>query len=172
MKRKSYWLSLLALLMIVTLSVQPALAYFTSNTSATGSATLNLGYTTEITEDVKDLVKTVTIQNTKGNPVWVRAIAYCGETFELTVSGWGSTVGRNEWVYYGEPIAEGEATAALTVAVTGIPEDSEFPVKSFNVSVQYECIPVETYDADGNPVAPLAADWENSELVIVGTSTP
>ena len=166
MRQKSYWLSLLALVLILTLSVQPALAYFTDSTQAAGSVEFFAGSKVKITEEVKDLVKTVTITNTEGSPVWVRAIAYVGSAFSLEVSGWGSTVGSDTWVYYGSPIAEGEATSGLKVAVTKIPKSSDMPMTSFNVGVQFESIPVE-YDANGNPITPTADDWKNNTLDVV-----
>ena len=166
MRRKSYWLSLLALVLILTLSVQPALAYFTDSTQAAGSVELYFGSKTEITEEVKDLVKTVTITNTEGAPVWVRAVAYVGSAFELEVSGWGSPAGSDTWVYYGVPIAAGEATTGLKVAVTKIPSSSDYSMKSFNVGVQFESIPVEYY-ANGDPITPTADDWANKTLDVV-----
>ena len=64
MKRKTLFLSLLALVLIVCAMVQPALAYFTANTQADGKIPLNFGYETKIEEGYEDFVKTVTIQNT------------------------------------------------------------------------------------------------------------
>ena len=163
MRQKSYWLSLLALILILCACIQPAWAYFTDSTQAAGSVKLYTRSEIEITEEVKDLVKTVTITNTEGAPVWVRAIAYIGSDFDLEVSGWGDPVGSDSWVYYGEPIAEGEATTGLSVAVTKIPSSNDYSMKSFNVGVQFESIPVE-YDAKGDPIPPVPADWENNTL--------
>ena len=170
MKRKSYWLSLLALILILTAAVQPALAYFTANAQADGAVPLALGSVTEITEKVTGLTKSVQIQNKEGRPVWIRAIAYIGSTFDLEVSGWGSTgAGSGEWVYYGDPVYAGEFTAPLSVTVTGIPTSDEYIMTSFNVSVQYESIPVE-FDSKGEPIQPSAADWATP--LDTGTTTP
>ena len=160
MRQKSYWLSLLALVLILCACIQPAWAYFTSNTEAAGSVKLYTKSEVEITEEAKGLVKTVTIANTEGSPVWVRAIAYIGSDFGLTVSGWGSTVGGNTWVYYSDPLyAGGDPASALTVKVTDIPASAE-NMTSFNVGVQFESIPVE-YDTNGDPIPHVSADWES-----------
>lgn len=181
MNRKSFWLSLLALVLILTFTVSPALAYFTSNARSDGAVPLTLGTETRIEESVKDLEKTVTIVcDNDSNPVWVRAAAYAGEGFDLSVGGTGWTAGSDGWWYYdtylyvapdqnpnGAP-GPTQIASTLTVEVTGIPTYDEFPVQDFNVSVQYECIPVE-YGADGQA---LPADWSNQALIISGTSSP
>ncbi len=181
MKQKCYWLSLLALVLILSLAVTPALAYFTSNARADGAKPLNLGTQTHIEEYVKDLEKSVIIScDNDSNPVWVRAIAYVGEGFTLSVGGSGWTARSDGWYYYGSYlyVAPGHDPAAapgptqiantFTVAVTGIPTYDEFPVQDFNVSVQYECIPVE-FGADGQA---LPADWTNQALIVNGSSSP
>ena len=172
MKQKSYWLSLLALVLILTLSLQPALAYFTDSTQAAGSVKLYLENETEITEGIEGLTKTVQIKNTKGNPVWIRATAYAGSVFTLEVSGWGSSyIGSGTecpWFYYADPVyADGDPTDGLIVKVTP-PDSKDYPMTSFNVGVQYESIPVE-YDTKGNPIKPETDDWEwpNNKLDVV-----
>ena len=170
MKHKNYWMSLLALVLILTAAVQPALAYFTANSRADGSVPLTLGSTTEIQEEVVDLTKSVTIQNTKGDPVWIRAIAYAGQSFTLEVGGdnWTGS-GARTWIYYNDPVPAGSATAPLTVKVVDIPTSEEYVMTSFNVSVQYESIPVQ-YDENGNVIAPSASDWAHP--LDAGTTSP
>ena len=172
MKKKSLVLSLLALLLVLSVTIAPSLAYFTASDRADGAVPLTLGSTTEIREEVVDLTKNVTIENTDGDPVWIRAIAYVGQTFTLEVSGSGwSGTGPRDWWYYGAPVAKGETTTALSVSVVDIPHSDEFVIPSFNVSVQYESIPV-LYDADGNPIPPSASDWEHPLDVSTTNSNP
>lgn len=181
MNRKCYWLSLLALVLILTLSVSPTLAYFTSNARSDGAIPLTLGTQTHIEEYVQDLEKSVVIVcDNDSNPVWVRATASVGAGFGLTVGGPGWTDGGDGWWYYGsylyvapdhDPAAAPGPTqiaATFTVAVTDIPVYDEFPVQDFNVSVQYECIPVE-FGEDGQA---LPADWSNQALILNGSSSP
>ena len=171
MKNKKLWLSLLALILVLAAVAQPALAYFTSNSGADASVPLELGSKTVIKEHVDGLKKEVTIKNTEGNPVWIRAIAYAGQTYTLTVGGSGWTKGSDNWYYYGSPVNEGEETSVLSVEVTAPPTDSEFYVPSFNVSVQYESVPV-LFDENGDPDPsnPQDADWEHP--LDFGTTTP
>ena len=166
MKQKSYLLSLLALVLILTVSLQPALAYFTDSTQATGYVRLFLENETEITEGIDGLQKTVTIQNKEGSPVWIRATAYAGHNFNLKVSGWGDAYdGAGDgcpWFYYGSPVAENKETGSLIVLVTP-PDSEDYPITSFNVGVQYESMTVQ-YNENGDPIWPDPDAWENNKL--------
>ena len=129
MKRRTYFLSLLALLLIACAMVQPALAYFTANTQADGMVPLNFGYKTEIYEDVKDFVKTVTIQNTgeadKADPIWVRARAFAGTTYPLVptvAEPWYD--GGDGWYYYTKVLQPGEAGGAAPRAERKIGDEA------------------------------------------------
>jgi len=166
MKNKSVILSLLAAVLIMCAVIVPAKAYFTANSNADGSVGLDFQSRTEIWEEVVGLKKSLQIRNTgaddeNGNvdperaaltePVWVRARAYAGVTYPLSIEGEGwtpETEGSTDcWFYYKEPISAGEMTGILTVEVTGIPK----PVSSdtvINVIVIHETIPV-TYKEDG-----------------------
>ena len=182
MKTKSFVWSLLALVLILCTVLTPALAYFTANDRADGAIPVTLGSKTEIEEKVTGLKKEVTIQNTEGKPVWVRAIAYAPANIPVTVSGWGVTGGTaGVWYEYGTPLEEGQTTTALTVEASGlkvveidgkqyIQTSDEFLVEDFNISVQYESTPV-LYDEDGNTLPP---DWDMVLDVntTTGTSQP
>ena len=169
MKRKRLLLMLAAVILTACAAIQPALAYFTSNSQADGAIPITLGSRTEIQEDFKDWTKTVSIENTEGSPVWIRARAYAGVTYPLVVtgeSGWYD--GGDGWWYYSAPVAEFETTANLYVSITGITaadaEDHQFA--SFNVAVVYESTRVH-YGEDGEP---LAADW--NAVLDTGTAAP
>ena len=186
MKRKTLFLSLLALVLIVCAMVQPALAYFTANTQADGKIPLNFGYETKIEEGYKDFVKTVTIQNTgeagKADPIWVRARAYSGSTYPLvpTVAepwyyGGDNPDGTKGWYYYRTPLMPQETTkGTLSFEITGIPdkeaEDHDFT--QFNVAVVYESITAYyKFDANGQPDGFEPADWTAKKLD-TGSSSP
>ena len=175
MKKKTYWLSLLAVILILAAAAQPALAYFTGTTGADASVPLELGSSTTIIENVEGLKKEVRIQNTAGNPVWVRAIAYAGSTYTLTVGGSGWTQGAGGWYYYGAPLPSSPAADAYTSVLSVEVEapapspEPEYYVPSFNVSVQYESIPV-LFDENGDPIPWTASDWEHP--LDFGTNTP
>jgi hypothetical protein len=188
MKTKSFVWSLLALVLILCTVLTPALAYFTANDRADGAIPVTLGSKTEIQEEVTGLKKEVTIQNTEGKPVWVRAIAYAPANIPVTVSGWGVTGGTaGVWYEYGKPLKSKSedpnnyTTTPLTVEASGlkvveidgkqyIQTSDEFLVEDFNISVQYESTPV-LYDEDGNTLPP---DWDMVLDVntTTGTSQP
>ena len=65
MKRKNLILSIFALLLIACAVINPAVAYFTDNTNASGAIPLQFQYKTEIHEDFEDWLKTVQIENTR-----------------------------------------------------------------------------------------------------------
>ena len=180
MKRRTYFLSLLALLLIACAMVQPALAYFTANTQADGKIPLNFGYKTEIEEDVEDFVKTVRIKNTgeadKADPIWVRARAFAGTTYPLVPTveePWYA--GTDGWYYYRTPLMPQATTqGTLSFAITGIPdkeaEDHDFT--QFNVAVVYESITAYiNFNAAGEPVGYLPAHWTAKKLD-TGNSSP
>ena len=79
MKLKKLLLPLLAAVLVLSAAVPSAMAYFTTYTRAKGGYTIRLSRTTTITEEYGDWQKSVTIQNTEGGAVFVRARAYIGE---------------------------------------------------------------------------------------------
>lgn len=160
MKKYVKFLSMIALLLAVTLSVKPAMAYFTTYTQANGTLKVSLGEETEIEEDFSDWTKKIVVTNkdSSNEDCFVRAIAYAPQGFELTYpvsDGW--TQSGDYW-YYNLPVAPGASTSELQVKIGNIPT-SVINGDSFNVIVAYESIPVQ-YDAEGKPVNPVNADWE------------
>ena len=161
MKRKrSYLFGLLALCLILITAVPQTLAYFTGHVDADGSVPVYLIEKTEIQESFKDWVKDVTVENTEGRSVWIRARAYWGQTFNVEVSGSGWTYNESDgWWYCDEPIAAGETTPSLKVAIKDIPETvTEDEMNEFNIAVVYESTPV-YYNEDGSA---KAADWTST----------
>ncbi|MBR0482332.1 MAG: hypothetical protein IJJ48_07670 [Firmicutes bacterium] len=171
MKKRSYLLILFAVVLAVCILVQPALAYFTDRTHASGSIPVNFGTITRINETVVGFTKTVTIGNTgevgKAEAVWVRARAYAGTTYPLVVTlgdGWyyrgDEDDGGDGWYYYNIPLVPGASedppvvgslTTGLKVEVTGIPEADagDHMYAQINVAVVYETTSVH-YSEDGS----------------------
>lgn len=165
MKRYVKLLSVIAVLLTVTLSVKPALAYFTTYTEAGGTMKVSLTEETEITEPTfKEWKKEIVISNKADAnvSVYVRAIAYQPANMpalDYTGSeGW--TLGSDGYWYYGAALAGGESAKPLYVQISGIPEEAA-EGDTFNVVVVYECIPVQ-YDADGNALPPAQCDWSKA----------
>lgn len=152
MKQRRIVLAILAFVLVLGASIAPAMAYFTTYTQARGGFTVHLQTTTGIDERFEDWTKYVTITNTEGKPVFVRARAFAGSTYELTYGGDGWTAGADGWYTYDAPLAEGQSTAELTVHIGNLPEATENA--QIGVAVVYESTPV-LYKEDGTAYA----DW-------------
>ena len=155
MKLKKAFLPLLALVLVLSLTVPSALAYFTDTTRVKGGYTIRQSTITSIDENFKNWTKTLTITNNEGAPVFVRARAFAGQTYSLTYSGSGWSKGEGDWWYYSSPLPEGTEASTLNVKIGGIPADDDLTEHTnFNVAVVYESTRVQ-YKEDGTPFA----DW-------------
>ena len=172
MKRKrSFVLSLLALVLILCAFIQPAWAYFTSNKEADGAIPISFYRKTTIKETVDDLTKNVTIHNDETSTVyvWVRARAYAGSQFKLHVDGEGWTK-DGDWYYYGAAVPPNGDTGPLSVRLE-IPANVE-PTDVVNVEVVYESITA-FYNEDGSFKKPNhGSDWRTEYILDSGSSTP
>ena len=160
MKRKNilpaagFAVAALAAGLVLTAGTGQAWAYFTTYTSASGGYAIDLGHETQIVEEYSNHTKRLAVSNDSTQPVYVRARAFSGSQCVLTYSsedgGWQA--GNDGYYYFSQPLA-----GAVTT------EDGEFPADAqagdeCNVVVVCESLPVQ-YDADGNTLAPQAADW-------------
>lgn len=157
MKKKNIVLMLLAVGMLLTTGIGHSWAYFTTYTRAQGGYSIHLGDRTEVQEDFSAWTKHVSITNSADSqPVYIRARAFCGSSYELVYSSEsGKWIYNNEdgYYYYQEIVRGGESTDELLVKITNVPEEITDPA-SFHVVVVYESTPVR-YDEAGNP----GADW-------------
>ena len=76
MKKSKVFLAALAVILAAGITVMPALAYFTAHDEADGKVAVNLGYQTEIDEEVDETHKVVTITNKGPESCYVRVKAY------------------------------------------------------------------------------------------------
>ena len=166
MKKNTFLLALLALLLVVCVSVGPALAYFSTFTRASGTATLSLEHHTWIKEpDFDEEFKQIQIKNYGKSPCYVRVAAFAPDGITLALAA-GDTSGWSKdgdyWVY-GSVLQPGD-TANDLVLVLGnlpvLPSPSAAPdinqVESFNIPVGYEAT-IAVYDPDTEAYKP--ADW-------------
>ncbi len=177
MKNKTFLLSVLALVLIACAVIHPALAYFTDNDNADGAIPLYFGRWTEIKEDVQDLEKKVTIQNTGGDhpeladPVWIRAKVYIADAFTqyMTVTGDGWSEGTDGYWNYDTPVLVVGSTNVLDVKLDKLPAnlDPEFLLKKIEVSVVYESTTA-YYAEDGVSFQPVV--W--NDPLDTGESSP
>jgi hypothetical protein len=147
-------LAVVALLLVMSISVGKAMAYFTTYATAKGGVPVTLGTDTTIHEEFSDWKKTIQIENTGEVAVFVRAKVIAGSQFDISIEGTGWSRNDDGYWYYQEPVPVGGMTGSLTAAI----QKSEDVESSFNIVVVQECTPV-MYDKDGNPCVAENADW-------------
>ena len=163
MKKNKLFLMLLAVIMILCVSIGPALAYFTAYTTAKGSATMALVPKTDITEPTANSgKKELVISNTGNAPCFVRVRAFAsnGVTLSAEASGDWSSTGTDCWTY-GPVLMPGAQTSKLVITLGNLPENPEIG-DNFNVAVVYEARPAVWDDADGA----YKPDWTSDVTVI------
>ncbi len=144
--------------MVLASNAGNAWGYFTTNTNASGGYSLSLAEeVTTVDEEFnfEDWIKNVTVTNTAGSDMYVRARVFSGAQYADLLSyegeGWG-TVQEDGYFHYNAIVKAGESTLPLRVMVKGVAEGAN--VDSFNIAVVYETTPVQ-YDNNGDPYA----DW-------------
>ena len=155
MKKLNLILSSLLLVMILSIGIGTAMAYFTDTTTATGSRTVSVVYGATPEEDISGTTKYIRLTAVEGSlPVYVRARAY--SAFEVKYTGDAGWVdGGDGWWYYTDPIEDKEDSNRTTrlIAAIQFPEAEE---GAANVIVITEYTPVQ-YGEDGNA---LPADFD------------
>lgn len=158
--KKILCLAAAALVLSAGVSAERAMAYFTDQVSASGSASVRLSLPdTELEEEVKEGIKYVKVKNTGDCDCYVRVQAYAGEgRIKDWNPGEGWEKGRSdEYYYYSVPLSSGDVTSSLDIVVS-LPEGED--PDTFNVIVVSEHTPV-LYDADGVPDRVLS--WADRE---------
>ena len=170
MKKKHLFLAVLAIVLILSVSLGTALAYFTSYAGANGGYIIHIGHETEIEESIEGNVKSVTIYNIPdedtGNglyPVFVRARVYGGSDVVLTVTGEGWTQDVDNW-YYDSALFTGDHTTTLEITVEPAENAGVRPGDPIDVLVIYESVPA-VFTAGGDPDFDTA--WSNAQNIVV-----
>lgn len=157
---RTFCLGAAAMLLVGSLSIPEAMAYFTTYVRAEGGYEITLGSRTDIHEDVSDMTKEITIENTGKSECYARVRVFCGSRIEIAYEaeeGW-SQQGDGYW-YYDTILPAGGVSTALHAKIKLPSEDYK---DSFNVIVVQECTPV-LYKEDGTPYG----DWS----AVVDTKT-
>lgn len=140
MNKRRLLLALLAVIMVLSVSIGSALAYFSTYTVAEGKKPIKVVPDTTITEDVaNETQKVVTVTNAGNAPCFVRATAFAptGVTLGTTGgNGWSAQNSEGFWVY-GEVLMPGETTAELVIPISGIPAAAN-EGDALNIAVVYE----------------------------------
>ena len=151
--KKSLCLAAAALALTAGLSVNSAMAYFTTYATAAGGVTISLGSTTTVPEEtVSDWTKHIVIKNTGDFECYVRVKVFAGDKYQDGLKYQGCEIwsrGEGYYYYYSDVVPAGGETEELQVKI-----DSKDSEEEFNVIVAQECTPV-LYDDQGNPYA----DW-------------
>ena len=140
MNKRRLLLALLAVIMVLSVSIGPALAYFSTYTVAEGKKPIKVVPDTTINEDVaSETLKSVTVTNAGNAPCFVRAKAFAPAGVTLGTAGgngWSAQNGEGFWVY-GEVLMPGESTGKLVIPISGIPAAAN-EGDSLNIAVVYE----------------------------------
>lgn len=158
--KKTICLTAVALLLIMSLMVGTAMAYFTTYAVAQGGYSIKLGFSkTEIQETVTDK-KEIRIKNTGDYDCYVRLKALVGDKYKDDLR-YSEPGGKGRWTpnadgyyYYSDILKPGESTEQIDVTFV-LPQDTE-TFDQFNVIIIQECAKV-LYMEDGTPTA----DWNN-----------
>lgn len=155
MKRRYILLAALAVILTLAAGIAPAMAYFTTYAEARGVIGIEMSGYTEIYEQLSQWTKHITITSEEGgDPVFVRAKAFWGTTYDVSYDGNGAwTEGSDGWWYADDILYAGGETAELDIHINNVPTEVESG-DSFNIVVVYETTPV-LHGADGAPYA----DW-------------
>lgn len=175
--KKILWLSAFALVLVGSISIKSAMAYFTTYVTAKGGYELSFDTTTTIgEEEVVNRVKQVQVQNTGANPCYVRVKYFVGtELFHLVptqTDGW--VEGEDGYWYYTRVLQpkgakdSGDLTSKLGMQIAAKNNAKDmFSVDGtysyaydFDVVVVQEMVPVQA-DEDGNQLEPTSpgVDW-------------
>ena len=140
MKKKSILIVLAVLLVFIAAApIQESFAYFTAHDEASGKAVVDLTWSTELKEEIKDNEKHITIVNTGETPVIVRARVFAAEYAKTTPGAGWTTSNEDGWWYYSEILQPSQSTSELLVSIVGDPGyDFEIVVVHESSRVVYE----------------------------------
>ena len=135
--KKSLCLAAAALALTAGISVNSAMAYFTTYTTAAGDVTISLGSTVTIPEEkVSDWTKHIVIKNTGDYECYVRVKVFAGEKYQDGLVYQGSqkwSPGEEDYYYYSDIVPAGGETEELQVKI-----DSKDSEEEFNIIVAQE----------------------------------
>ena len=119
--KKSLCLAAAALALTAGLSVNSAMAYFTTYATAAGGVTISLGSTTTIPEEtVSDWTKHIVIKNTGDFECYVRVKVFAGDKYQDGLKYQGSekwSPGEEDYYYYSDIVPAGGETEELQVMI-------------------------------------------------------
>lgn len=130
-------LFVIAAVLVLSLSVGFASAYFSDHEAAQGAAVIHMGGQSKIVEDVDENSKSVQIQNTGETEIVVRVAIY-GPT-EMTIKKSDDWVEMNGFYYYKNVLQPGDLTPkGSLVAKTEYPAGTDLG-QEYEIVVVQEC---------------------------------
>ena len=163
-------LSAAALVLVMSVMIGTAMAYFTTYAVAEGGVTLDLGFTqTEINEEVVNGKKQIVLENTSDYDCYVRLKALTGDAHKDGIAysepdGAGLwTPGADGYYYYNGIVEAGGSTSQIDVSFM-LPEEDQM---DFNVIIIQECTPV-LLDENGEAYADWSVTADISQSVYEG----
>lgn len=166
---KRFSLAFLAIVLCIAAGVGTTFAYYTDATEARGSLPYNLDNPgTEITEEVDDAGKSITLTNTSDAPCVVRVKLYFAEmNASIAVYGqnnaeWGfeNNDSSSGWIYYNKVLWPGETTSVLRAEITS--EGKDKALDDFAVNVVAQCVPVIWQDGEGDQPGYEAGNFDGT----------
>ncbi len=159
LNKKSLCLAGAALLLACSVTVGRSLAYFTTYASASGGASISLGFSQTVpSEEVVDWTKRISVENTGSVDCYVRVKIFAGEKYAagLQISGEGWELGEGDYYYYRNVVPAGGSTPSApdSPGLLQVKIDNMESTEDFNVIVVQESTPV-LYDESGSPYG----DW-------------
>lgn len=158
MKKKTLAIASMAMILVASMSIKPAMAYFTATQEAEAKIAIEIGDSELETEDsVTDMVKTISVKNTSSFEAYIRVKAIVASNCKVTQKDSPNWELKDDGYYYFKNVvAAGESTDSLSLAIeTSSNED-------FNVVIIEESTKVH-YDENGNPYADWTYTLENEQ---------
>lgn len=162
----------MALVLVGSVGVHEALAYFTTYVQANGGYEVTLGAEAALSETVENMTKYISVSNTGDMDCYVRVKIFSGDMVGITYASAKASDGSDLWIYnssdgywyYKDVVAAGGKTGQITAKIV-VPEDIK---DSFNVVVVQECTQV-LYREDGTAYADWSLAYDTSANSMRGT---
>lgn len=173
MKRRTWLLLLLTVVLVLGAGIGSAYAYFTTYSSARGGYIVRAENETEIHETALGASKEISIKNTGDYPVFVRVKIFKGSEITVTPTfndRYWAYNSADEYYYYQQALEPGALTDVLKFDLT-IPKDADAQEgDDVNVVVVYESVPA-VFKGSGTSADPEVPDletaWRIGEVTVI-----
>ena len=172
MKKRHLILAILAVILVLSVSIGPTIAYFTTYARGNGGYVIHLGHKTVIEDDIEGSIKHVSIFNKADGdedvgkyPLFIRAKVFYGSDCIVTFQDSANWTPEGDYYYYELPIYAAltpdatSTTSTLYLKVDPNPDADIEVGDEIDVLVTYQSVPA-VFDESG--LVPLRAQsWAN-----------